>query len=74
MYLFKDLDVAHCDREEKANGCWSGLASPMGSLATDAQLAAELWVRKLKEELRLEKCGIHYSASLGVGWQGGRTE
>lgn len=64
MHLFEELGRATCGKEEKQTAAevgWPLLWAVW--LATDSQPEAEIWVRKLKEELRLEKCGIHYSTS-----------
>ena len=56
MALCEELCVVCTATKQGNEGLHSGLASAMGSqLATDPQLEVEAWVRKLEEELRLEK-------------------
>lgn len=53
MCLFEEQCRVYCSREWKKNGCRSGLTTSVNS--SSAQLEAETQVRKLGEELKLEK-------------------
>lgn len=54
-------------RREMNSCCRGWLLHWAGQLATDAQLKAEVWVRKLEEELKLEKDMGVSSALLASG-------
>lgn len=56
MHLFEELHIEHCGKEEKLMAATVGWPLPLAiQLATDAQLEAEAQIRKLEEELKLER-------------------